>query len=168
MPEQLTFLLEEHPARDSRSQVSNEASMTSEVASRWPMYDFLRRCVRGGSYGKMYQARSPQTEAWTSSGSSRQLMPSGIMSRGECWTLSTCEWTAFQEPSHSVGGVCSLSDILETGDIPLRYYLSRQVCLGIIRRSDARGEELPRLLRRTLEDQAKSAPSGTVDRSAER
>ena len=91
-------------------------------------------------------------------------MQSGIMSRGECWTLSTCEWTAFQEPSHSVGGVCSLSDILETGYIPLRYYLSRQVCLGIIRRSDARGVKLPRLLRKTLEDQAKSAPSVTEAR----
>ena len=168
MPEQLTFLLEERPARDSLSQGSREDSMTSAAASRWPMYDFLRRCVRGGSYGKMYQVRSPQTEAWTSSGSSRQLMPSGIISHGECWTLSTCEWTSFQEPSHSVGGVCSLSDILETGDIPLRYYLSRQVCLGIIRRSDARGVELPRLLRRTLEWQAEHQPSGTEVKSAER
>lgn len=168
MPEQLTFLLEEPHARDSLSPGSKEASMTSAAASRWPMFDFLRRCVRGGSSGKMYLVRSPQTEALTSSGSSRRLMPSGIMSHGECWTLSTCEWTAFQEPSRSVGGVCSLSDILETGDIPLRYYLSRQVCLGIIRRSDACGVELPRLLRRTLEDQAESAPSGTEVRSAER
>ena len=74
------------------------------------------------------------------------------------------EWTASPEQSPSEGGVCSLSDILETGDIPLRYYLSRQVCLGIIRRSDARGVELPRLLRRTLEDQAESAPSWTEGR----
>lgn len=164
MPEQLTLLLEERPARDSLSQGSKEASMTSEAVSRWPMCDFLRRCVRGGSYGKMYQARSPQTEAWTSSGSSRQLMPSGIISHGECWTLSTCEWTAFQEQSRSVGGVCSLSDILETGEVPQRYYLSRQVCLGIIRRSDARGVELPLVLRRTLEWQAEHQPSGTEAR----
>ena len=95
-------------------------------------------------------------------------MPSGIMSHGECWTLSTAEWTAFREPSRSVGGVCSLSDILETGEVPQRYYLSRQVCLGIIRRSDARGVELPLVLRKTLEDQAESAPSGTEVRSAER
>ena len=168
MPEQLTFLLEDHPARGSRSQVSSEASMMSEAVSRWPMYDFLRRCVRGGSYGKMYQARSPQTEAWTSSGSSRRLMPSGIMSRGECWTLSMSEWTAFPEQSPSEGGVCSLSDILETGEVPLRYYLSRQVCLGIIRRADARGVELPRLLRQTLEHQAESQPTGMEDRCLER
>ena len=95
-------------------------------------------------------------------------MPSGIMLHGECWTLSTCEWTAFQEPSHSVGGVCSLSDILETGDIPLRYYLSRQVCLGIIRRADACGVELPLVLRNTLEWQAEHQPSVTEVRSAER
>ena len=88
-------------------------------------------------------------------------MTSGIISHGECWTLSTCEWTAFREPSHSVGGVCSLSDILETGEIPLRYYLSRQVCLGIIRRSDARGVELLPLLRKTLEWQAEHQPSVT-------
>ena len=91
-------------------------------------------------------------------------MPSGIISHGECWTLSTCEWTAFREPSHSVGGVCSLSDILETGDIPPRYFLSREVCLGILRRSDARGVELPRLLRQTLEHQAESQPTGMEDR----
>lgn len=164
MPEQLTFLLEEPHARDSRSPGNSEASTTSEAVSRWPIYDFLKQFVRDGSSGKMYQARSPQTEAWTSSGSSRRLMPSGIMSHGECWTLSTCEWTAFQEPSHSVGGVCSLSDILEDGNIPLRYYLSRQVCLGIIRRSDSRGVELPLVLRKTLEDQAESAPSWTEGR----
>lgn len=167
MPEQLTFLLEEPPARDSQSPESGEDSTTSAVFSRWPIYDFLRQCVRGGSSGKMCQVRSTQTEGQTSGASSRKLMPSGIMSRGECWTLSTCEWTAFREPSHSVGGVCSLSDILETGEIPRKYYLSRQACLGILRRADARGVELPRLLRKTLEEQTRSAPSGTGGRSME-
>lgn len=93
------------------------------------------------------------------------MMSSGIMSRGECWTLSMSEWTASPEQSPSEGGVCSLSDILEIGPIPLRYFLSREVCLGILRRSDARGVELPRVLRKTLERQAESQPTGMVVRS---
>jgi hypothetical protein len=40
-------------------------------------------------------------------------------------------------------GVCSLSDILETGDVPPQYYLSAKACRGILRRADKRGKELP-------------------------
>lgn len=165
MPEQLTFLLEEHPVRDSASQGSREASPTKGAASRWPIFDFLTRLGHDGLYGRMCQVCSPQTGGGTLRSSSARLMNSGIMSRGECWTLSMSEWTAFQGPYPSEGGVCSLSDILETGPIPLRYFLSREVCLGILRRSDARGVELPRLLRQTLESQSESQPTGMVARS---
>jgi hypothetical protein len=57
----------------------------------------------------------------------------------ECWTRNTSEW-----PSAAV--VCSLSDTLETGDVPQRYFLSAKACQGILRRADKRGKELPEVL----------------------
>ena len=59
-------------------------------------------------------------------------------------TLNTSEF-------HSAAAVCSLSDILETGDLPQRYYLSDTACRGILRRAVKRGRELPRLLQMALE-----------------
>lgn len=46
--------------------------------------------------------------------------------------------------------VCSLSQILETGPIPQRYFLSAQACRGILRRAVKRGKELPQQLARAL------------------
>ena len=58
-------------------------------------------------------------------------MRSGIVAHGECWTLNTCEWTDTLVPFRSVDGVCSLSDILlETGDIPPRYFFEPGCLLG--------------------------------------
>jgi hypothetical protein len=39
--------------------------------------------------------------------------------------------------------VCSLSDILETGTVPQRFFLSSTACKGILRRAEKRGKELP-------------------------
>ena len=48
---------------------------------------------------------------------------------------------------------CALSDILETS--PRRkYYLSRTACLGILRRAEERGKELPAQLKAALMAQA--------------
>ena len=49
------------------------------------------------------------------------------------------EWNHTLVPSHSDGGVCSLSDILETGDHLSRYCLSPKACAGILRRAEKRG-----------------------------
>ena len=46
-----------------------------------------------------------------------------------------------------------LSDILETDPDP-RYFLSAKACLGILRRAEERGKELPDLLERVLRKQA--------------
>jgi hypothetical protein len=61
----------------------------------------------------------------------------------ESLTLNTCEWTGWSGPSRRDEGVCSLSDILETGDVPRRFYLSARACRGILRRAEKRGKELP-------------------------
>jgi hypothetical protein len=40
--------------------------------------------------------------------------------------------------------------------VPEKYYLSQKACLGILRRADARGKELPELLKKALLRQASS------------
>ena len=65
---------------------------------------------------------------------------------GECWTLNTGE-------SPSVAVESFLWQILE--DSPhQRYYLSRNACLGILRRAKIRGKELPPQLETALRIQA--------------
>jgi hypothetical protein len=68
----------------------------------------------------------------------------------EFLTLSTSEWNHTLVPSHSDGGVCSLSDVLETGDVPQRFYLSAKACKGILRRAEKRGKQLPPSLAEAL------------------
>jgi hypothetical protein len=70
-------------------------------------------------------------------------------------TLNMSEWNDTLVPSHSDGGVCSLSDILETGDVPQRYYLSPKACAGILRRAAKRGRLLPPSLAQALEHAAR-------------
>ena len=47
--------------------------------------------------------------------------------------------------------VFSLSQTLETGSLPPRFYLSSRACAGILRRAQKRGKELPPMLREALE-----------------
>ena len=65
---------------------------------------------------------------------------------GVSWTLST-------GVSPSVAKESSLSQILQDNP-PHKYYLSRTACLGILRRADARGKELPSQLKQALQVQA--------------
>jgi len=80
------------------------------------------------------------------------------MRPGECLTLNTSEWTATVEPCHNDEGVCSLSDILETGDVPRRYYLTAKACAGILRRAEKRGKALPEALHMALIQIASTEP----------
>jgi hypothetical protein len=59
-------------------------------------------------------------------------------------TLSISEW-----PKDAA--VCSLSDTLETGDVPQRYFLSATACSGILRRAEKRGKKLPVMLQSALQ-----------------
>jgi hypothetical protein len=65
-------------------------------------------------------------------------------------TLNSSEHNHIDEPFHNAEGVCSLSDILETGGHLRRYFLSAKACRGILRRADKRGKELPQALRLAL------------------
>ena len=50
--------------------------------------------------------------------------------------------------------VCSLSQVLEQGSIPSKYFLSAKACAGIIRRAEARGKTLPDTLLSALRSSA--------------
>jgi hypothetical protein len=65
----------------------------------------------------------------------------------EFLTLSTSEWP-------NAAAVCSLSDTLETGNVPQRYFLSATACAGILRRAEKRGKVLPQQLKQALEQEA--------------
>jgi hypothetical protein len=74
-------------------------------------------------------------------------------------TLSLAEW-------HSNGAVCSLSDTLETGSVPLRHFLKPRACAGILRRAAERGRKLPDALHRMLEAVASLEPSADPTKKA--
>jgi hypothetical protein len=84
----------------------------------------------------------PSSEAWGNWGMGS---PTAFL------TLNGAEHTGIQEPSRSVEGVCSLSDVLEISQVPQRFYLSAKACQGILRRAERRGKELPQMLRVALE-----------------
>jgi hypothetical protein len=60
------------------------------------------------------------------------------------------EWNHTLAPSLNDAGVCSLSSILEVGEIDRRYFLSPRACAGILRRAEKRGKDLPQALRLAL------------------
>ena len=74
---------------------------------------------------------------------------------GGAWTLNTGVSPRGARES-------SLSQILQD-DPPRKYYLSKTACLGILRRAEARGKELPPQLRDALILQAGLAPSDSTD-----
>ena len=163
--EELTSLSEEPRASRSPSQATDQdCAECRDLHS--PIADFLRQCVPAGSYGKMYQAFSVQTEGRISKRFSKRLMKSGILAHGECWTLNMSEWTDTLVPFRKEDDVCSLSDILvPISDVPQEYYLSRKSCSGLLRRAEARGRALPDVLQQVLVAQA--GKNSSIPSSAE-
>ncbi len=68
--------------------------------------------------------------------SSGRWLSAGMGGPTVCSTLNISVWP-------SGGIVCSLSDVLETCDVPHKYYLSPKACRGILRRAAKRGKTLP-------------------------
>lgn len=167
---QLTFLSEEPPAKATASPDSERDWMIRVATSCLPMLQLLGDTGPRGWSGRTssvsFQAtkdellqafwdsspddesKSPQTD-----GKLRALSTATkalTASHGASLTLNLSEQNAFQTPSHSVDGVSSLSDILETGDVPPRFFLSGKACRGILRRAEKRGKALPEQLAHAL------------------
>jgi hypothetical protein len=140
---QLTFSWEERPASHSLPQDSEKGLMTFVVNSQLDFPQLLNAIAPDGLSGKMSLESCQAGEDGTLLPSSNRWSNSGMACPGESWTLSTSE-------SHKGEDESLLSDILETGDIPPRFFLSRKACEGILRRADKRGKELPEILRHAL------------------
>ena len=148
---QLTLFAAEAPAKPSQSPdcaldwlIRVESSCSSILQS-------FAVIAPAGSFGKMCPESCHFTKGKRSKRYSGGWKNSGIMRHGECLTLNMCEWTATLAPSHTDGTVSSLSDILVTGDIPRKYYLSPKACAGILRRADNRVKAIPSQLRDALQ-----------------
>ena len=82
-----------------------------------------------------------ENEIWEPSSGRYQL--GGTVSAGVCLMLNTSE-------SPNVAVECSLSQVLETENVPAKYSLSAKACQGILRRAGRRGKSLPPQLEQAL------------------
>ncbi len=127
--EQLTFFAEEHPAKVSASPDFAKDLLTSAATSHLNLYGWLRGFAPSGWFGKMSPVFCRLTKEGIFLPSSEGWQNAGMGSHTGFLTLNISE-------CHSGADVCSLSDILETGNLPQRYFLSMKACMGIIRRTD--------------------------------
>ena len=127
------FSSAEPPVSHSASQDSERGWMTRVATSCLPLVRLLHAIAPAGWFGRTCPVSCQATEDGTLVPSSGSWASSGMGSPTEFWTLNTLEW-----PSDAA--VCSLSDVLETGEVPQRYFLSATACRGILRRADKRGK----------------------------
>ena len=149
MLEQSTFWPEAHLASLSPSPESERDWMIRVATSPSSLLGLL---IDSGPYGWCGRTSpvscrltedgrlEPFSECWSNS---------GMASHGESWMLNTSEY-----PSDGVAS--SLSDILEDGELPQRYWLSGRACRGILRRVEKRGKTLPPPLEHALKAVAAS------------
>src|SRR5690606_6046052 len=130
-----TSLWEERPASPSASPDSERDWMTRVATSCSPSVQLLATIGPSGWFGRTSPESCHLTEDGILEPSSGCWQNSGMGSPTEFLTLSTSEW-----PSDAV--VCSLSDTLETGAAPQRFFLSATACRGILRRAAKRGRSL--------------------------
>jgi hypothetical protein len=107
------------------------------------MLEFLTGLDPSGVFGKMSQVYSVQTVDGILVPSLERWQNSGMGSHIGCLTLKTSE-------SHKDAEECLLSDVLEIGNLPQKFYLSPTACQGIIRRAELRGKQLPPILKEAL------------------
>lgn len=141
---QLTFLLAEPPASHSALQDYEKGWQTRVATSCLSTVRLLNDLGPNGWFGRTSPASCRQTEDGILEPSSGCWQNSGMGSPTEFLTLNTSEW-------HRDAAVCSLSDVLETGELPRRYFLSSTACKGILRRAEKRGKDLPTTLRLALQ-----------------
>ncbi len=171
---QSTFLFSEAPARASPSPESEREWMTLAASWHSSPLALLMRYAQLGSSLKTFLGCYPvtpvkQISRWRVEmvkGKATRVITSkspisppsfagwrsaGILAHGQVLTLSG---SGFPRDA----SVSSLSDILETGAVPQRFFLSSTACRGILRRAEKRGKELPARLALALRAVADSGP----------
>ena len=147
---QSDFWSEELPANHYQSQVSEKGLKIQGGTLPSSIVEFLTSLSQSGFCGKTSQASSVVVEDGILVPSLGRWRNSGMGSPTELWTLNTLEY-----PSAAVAS--SLSDILETGDVPQQYFLSATACQGILRRAEKRGKVLPSMLEKALRSTAQQS-----------
>lgn len=156
------FSSEEPPASPSPSRDCERDWLTLGATSPSPSLPLLTSIAPSGFFGRTSpefcrhqegEISVPSCQGWQNSGMGG---PTGFL------TLSTSEHAAFPAPFPSDDGVCSLSDVLETGALPQRLFLTARACAGILRRAAARGKELPAPLEAALRQVADSPPTSRL------
>jgi len=97
---------------------------------------------------------SPPTSPPTVGATGGSAAAPSAASPGVCWTLDISE-----SPNGAVA--CSLSDVLQTGAVPQRFYLSAKAAQGILRRAEKRERVLPSALLLALRAVAAENPTTT-------
>ena len=121
-----------------------------EETSHLSLYALLKDYIRHGYFGKTLLESCPRKEDGTLEPSSEGWRNAGMGSPTGFLTLNTSEHNDFQGQSHKDEGVSSLWDILETGEIPPRFFLTEKHCQGIVNRAENKGKRLPEALRTAL------------------
>ena len=135
------------------SDVSSEDSLATTVQSSHPKG--RKRAKAAGS------GRGRKTPAHTFQSGRAQvtLWDRKEHWRGESSTLSIMDW-----PRDA--NVCSLSQVLVTGSIPRKYFLTSKACSGILRRAEKRGKSLPPSLHAALQAVASGQTSTAMEVSS--
>jgi hypothetical protein len=144
MSQMSMFSLEELPANPFQSPDSERDWMILVATSCSPILPLLTNIGPSGWFGRTSPAFYPLTEDTTLPPSFEGWANSGMGSHTGFLMLNTSEWPKDAD-------VCSLSDTLETGNVPQRFFLSETACAGILRRAEKRGKVLPEQLQRALE-----------------
>lgn len=160
------------PVRISVSQASVPVLQVSEAAYSLTWLGYFMRLGLSGSYLRTSLAFSRPLTVATCRPFSTDAPDSAQPSRSEDGATPavasvppTRSFGAFSmrgfSESPSVAVECSLSDILLTGDVPRRFYLSPRACAGILRRATKRGVKLPIALLTELQRVAIQLPTST-------
>ena len=154
MPNLLDLLLEDSPAKTSRSPMATHvrAWVESEQGFGLKCSELSGRFVQHGLLERMSPVYYPAIEDVISESSSLAWQNSGMVSPTGCLTLRSSESTNDAEE-------CSLSDILEP-DAPQKYSLSPERCQKFLDRADENGIPIPPELRQAL---LNGASRGTTD-----
>ena len=123
-----------------------------EETSHLSLYALLTDLNPLGSSGKMSPVSCHLMEEKTLEPSLGHWLNAGMGSPTGFLTLNMSEHNDFQELSLKDEGVCSLSDILETGKVQQKYYLTQAQCEKMLRRAEESEKAMPENLKLTLEE----------------
>ncbi len=163
--QQSTFWPEERPASPSPSRANAAASPTNaatyaSLSAKWPITS-----IQPGYSGKTYPASLVQwimrsDACWENyvalvPPSNRQQDGNTSLAAwwpdpGEPWHGGSWTPNGTEYPNAADVSLSLLQEVLETGPLPTRYFLSETACQGILRRAAKRGKKLPPALERAL------------------